>query len=56
MRPDFVEVDGPTIALALLGAAAPGRNDLQFGQIPVHPLVGAVVLRFTWSGANELNA
>jgi hypothetical protein len=44
---DLVEVDHPTIALALLRAARGCGPQLELAQVAVHSLVAAVVLRAT---------
>jgi hypothetical protein len=51
-----VEVDEPSVAVALLGSTGACRRELELGQVAVHTLVAAVVLRLGRTRANQPDA
>jgi hypothetical protein len=56
VRPDVVEVDEPSIAVALLRSARASRRKLELSQVAMHALVAAVVLRLSWTRADQPDA
>ena len=52
----MVEVDHPSIALPLLGAAASSRGELELAKVSVHALVPPVVLRAAGTRAHQADA
>src|SRR5207245_99566 len=56
VRADVVEVDEPAIHLELLRSSAPCRPELELAEVPVHPLVTAVVLRAAWPCTDQADA
>src|SRR5438874_791481 len=56
VRPDIVEVDQPSIAVALLRSTRASRSQIELSQVSVHPLVAAIVLRHSRTRTNQTNA
>src|SRR5437868_12575425 len=56
VRPDIVEVDQPSIAVALLRSTRARRRQLELSQVAVHALVAAIVLRLFRARTNQSDA
>ena len=56
VRPDIVEVDKPSIAVALLRSTRARRRQLELSQVAVHALVAPIVLRLSRTRTNQTNA
>ena len=56
VRPDIVEVDQPSIAVALLRSTRARRRQLELSQVAVHALVAPIVLRLSRPRTNQTNA
>src|SRR5881227_3080071 len=56
VRPDVVEVDQPSIAVALLRSTRARRGQLELSQVAVHALVAPIVLRLSRTRTNQTNA
>src|SRR5437588_10085048 len=56
VRPDIVEVDQPSIAVALLRSTRARRRQLELSQVEVRALVAPIVLRLSRTRTNQTNA
>jgi hypothetical protein len=56
VRPDVVEVDEPSIAVALLRSTRASRRQLELSQVAVHALVAAIVPRLSRARTNQSDA
>lgn len=56
VRSAVVEVDGPPVAVALLRSTGARRRQLELGQVAVHALMAAIVLRLSRTRADRPDA